>query len=322
MSVLSAKKKVLFWTSCIAAAALTACLCIFLVYPSGSAEKAEPLATWEEWTVVRGVPAFSERTVTITRDQWLSGALMLVSPQHPLPADYPSPDARSVYAVVRDYFPAEKDVVLRDEVIYALCNMQLDHSLTDQAIMTRGLLSAAQQEALRREAFSRYAAAYPITEAVEKAAAAVPGGNESEHQTGYAVDLVLTGPLSMKEKNPLARSEAGRWIEANAWRYGLIQRYAPGQASEGSCEGIHLRCVGPAHAAAMRALSLDLEEYLLFLHRETALTLLRGGTPYAYILCVPARDALTFSLPERAAFAVSGDNMGYVVMAIAAQLRF
>ncbi len=290
--------------------------------PAKRETEAQLIAQREEWAVLRGAPSQTGRVLTVSRGLWAQGALMLASPAHPLPPDAVPPDARDVKAMVGGYLPVQGAVLLRDEVIYALCSMQCDHSFFDQAVFLNGALSAAQQEELRREAFERYRAVYPLAQAMDRACAAVPGAYESEHQTGWAVDVLLTGPLELKEKNPLARNAAGRWMLENLWRYGLIQRYSPDGSERGSCESIHLRYVGPVHAAAMRALHLNFEDYLFFLHQEKEITLTRNGAPYAYIRCLPEEDALSFSLPENAAWTVSGDNAGFVILAIAAQGRF
>ena len=293
---------------------LFAALLVFFSHPGG-AEKDALLAERGEWALARGASIPPGRAVTFAREQWIQGPLMLASPEHPLPPDYPAPDARAVRAMVGHYLPVQEGVALRADVTYALCAMQTDHSFFGQAIIAQGVVSSAQQEELRREAYTRFAQVYPIKEALEKASAAVPGGNESEHQTGYAFDLTLAEPLAMKEKNPLLRNEAGQWIAENMARYGFIQR-------QGVCEGVHLRYVGLPHAAAMELLGLDLEDYLLLLHRENELTLLRNGQPYAYLLCVPAAEAVSFSIPDQAVFLISGDNAGWVIAAIAAQNRF
>lgn len=310
-----------FWTAVLICAAAAAGAVLFLLRPAPG-DKPLLLGEAEGFSLRRGMPPLSGRTVTLAPAQWMQGTLMLASPQHPLPEDYPPPDTRAVRAVVAGYLPAAADVALRPEVIYALCLLQLDHPLQGKASLVRGALSFAQQEALRRQAYDRYARVYPLQEALERARAAVPGGSESEHQTGYAVDIVLEGPLATWEDNPLARSDTGKWLEENLWRYGFIQRYAPGHRGEGNCEGVHLRYVGPVHAAAMKALGLDLEDYLTLLHREGSLTLLRKGEPYAYIACQRECADFRLTVPENAAFQVSGDNTGWIVSAVAAQGSF
>lgn len=295
------------------------CLLLALLLGSGTAAPAvrqTVLGEKAEWQVISGADAPLERTLTVTREQWMQGPLMLSSPQHPLPPDYPAPDTRTVQAVAGSFLPAEEGVALRAEVIYALCRMQAEKSITGQAFVSRGTVSYAQQEQERRAAFSRYAAVYSLAEAAQKAAAAVPGGNESEHRTGWAADITLTGPLNLGERNPLERSEAGRWMAENLWRFGLIQRFAPGSGDEGDCESVHLRYVGPAHAAAMRTLGLGLEDYLLLLRREGAVTLLKDGQPCAYFFCVPEAEAVTLTVPRNAEVEISGDNTGSVIAAV------
>ena len=294
---------------------------MFLFLPG--TEKKEPLlAEKEGWALLRGVPGLSGRALTLTREQLWQGEMMLASPAHPLPRGYVPPDTRSVRAMVGSYLPAEDTVCLYPEAIYALCVMQFDHSLHDQIAITQGILSGAQQNALRLDALARCAMVYPLEEALSQAIRAVPAAGESEHQTGYALDLVLLGPLALGQENPLRRTETGQWLYENLWRYGFIQRFAPHSADEGACENIHLRYVGKAHAAAMRVLGLDLEPYLDFLHREPSLTLLKDGQPYAYISCVPEGPSFTLTLPENAAFQASADNQGFVVSVVAAQGNF
>ena len=301
----------------LAAAGLTAVLCFH-------ARTAKPLilAAGEGWTVRRGAPAQQGQELTIPRSRLLAGTLMLVSPQHPLPPDFPPPDTRSIRATVGNYLPAAEDASLLREAVYALCAMRLEYPLAEGITIQRGALSAAQQEEMRREAFQRFAKLYPLTEAVHRAAQAVPAGGESEHQTGYALDIVLTGPLAVAKADPLLRSETGKWLADNMWRFGFLYRYAPGQEEEGACEGIHLRYVGNAHAAAMRVLNLGLEDYLALLRREGALTLLRGETPYAYLYCTPCAGDWRVSIPSDTAYQVSADNTGWAVAVVSAQGAF
>ena len=221
--------------------------------------------------------------------------------------------------MVGSYLPAQEDVALWREAVYGLCAIQLEHPLEEGLTLVRGTLSAAQQEDWRREAFNRFSKIYPLKEAVDRAIAAVPGGGESEHQTGYAVDIALKGPLSLGETQPLLRNETGRWLSQNAWRYGWICRYAPGQEAEGSCEGVHLRYVGTVHAAAMHTLGLGLEDYLTLLRREGALTLYRNGEAYAYFYCAPTEEHWRLRLPAGAAAQFSLDNTGWAIAVIAAQ---
>ena len=76
----------------------------------------------------------------------------------------------------------------------------------------------------------------------------------SEHQTGLAVDLVTPAHSGCDLEACFASTRAGRWLARQAWRYGFIVRYTPGnRAITGySPEPWHIRYVGRPLAAAMR----------------------------------------------------------------------
>ncbi|MBR4539962.1 MAG: hypothetical protein IKO52_14130 [Clostridia bacterium] len=118
-----------------------------------------------------------------------------------------------------------------------------------------------------------------------------------ERGTGYAADVIISG------------QEAGGWVLENAWRFGLI-------VSQETEERLHLRYVGPIHAVAMHALQMDLTEYLLFLRKTGNAALLRNGRAVGWILRVPAGEAVSFILPEGAAWEISGDHDGCVIIAV------
>ncbi len=274
------------------------------------------------YTLFRGAPEMQGSIHSISRVQLLKGYLMQVSPAHPLPQDFPQPDTHQLRVMVGAYLPAEEGVTLCRDAVYALCAIQLEHSLHEGATLIRGALSYAQQEDWRREAFARYAKVYPLHEALSRAYAAVPGGGESEHQLGYALDISLSPPLSLGEREPLMRNETGKWLKENLWRFGWIQRYGPSAPGEGGCEDIHLRYVGKIHAAAMHAAGLGLEDYLSLLRSHGRLTLCRDGAPYAYIYCAPCQDGWALPVPEGTEYQVSADNTGWAVAAIAADTSF
>ena len=74
----------------------------------------------------------------------------------------------------------------------------------------------------------------------------------SEHQTGLADDLG-DGSGRCGIQNCFATTPAGRWLAANAWRYGFIQRYPKGQQAQTGIqwEPWHYRFVGTALARRM-----------------------------------------------------------------------
>lgn len=122
----------------------------------------------------------------------------------------------------------------------------------------------------------------------------------AECGSGYMASLAIPG------------QETGAWLRENVWRFGLIAI----RESEEMGKHLCLRYVGTAHAAAMHALGMDLEEYLLFLRKTGRAALLRNGRTAAWIFCLPEEAAITFALPEGAAWEISGDNAGCVIVAV------
>ncbi len=100
-------------------------------------------------------------------------------------------------------------------------------------------------------------------EAARKKAAtivAIPG--TSEHQLGWAVDIVDESYRTLDEKQ--ADTPAQQWLMAHSWEYGFILRY-PTDKSEVTgiiYEPWHYRYVGRDNAKKIFASGLCLEEYL------------------------------------------------------------
>lgn len=118
-----------------------------------------------------------------------------------------------------------------------------------------------------------------------------------DRETAYWADFALPGQA------------AEAWLHENVWRFGLITE------DQGN-NIIRLHYVGTVHAAAMRALDMDLKAYLLFLRRMGQVRLLRNGQAAAWVFCVPEQEAVTFTLWEGAAWEISGDGEGWVIIAI------
>ena len=84
----------------------------------------------------------------------------------------------------------------------------------------------------------------------------------SEHQTGLAVDFAARGVSTLNVS--FARTKAGIWLAANAYRYGFVLRYPSGKtAITGySFEPWHFRYVGVTVATAMHDQGIKtLEEF-------------------------------------------------------------
>ena len=125
--------------------------------------------------------------------------------------------------------------------------------------------SAYRSEARQRRTFASWARSSGEAEARRFSARA----GHSEHQLGTAIDFKAAGAGSPWTQ-AFARSRPGRWLAANAWRFGWIQTYPPGAQAQ-TCygdEGWHYRYVGRDVAAEVHATRLTLRAWL-WIHRGT-----------------------------------------------------
>lgn len=120
-----------------------------------------------------------------------------------------------------------------------------------------------QQEQLYANKVRQWKATGLSDEEARKTAAtivAIPG--TSEHQLGWAVDIVDASYRTLDEKQ--AETAAQQWLMAHSWEYGFILRY-PTDKSEVTgiiYEPWHYRYVGRDNAKAVYESGLCLEEYL------------------------------------------------------------
>ena len=111
---------------------------------------------------------------------------------------------------------------------------------------------------------------YAEEEARNQAAAIVAPPGTSEHQLGWAVDLVDASYQVLNEKQ--ATMPAQKWLMEHSWEYGFILRYPVNKSDMTGIiyEPWHYRYVGRAHAKAIYESGLCLEEWLE--QRNTLLT--------------------------------------------------
>ena len=109
----------------------------------------------------------------------------------------------------------------------------------------------AKEYAYRQEGMSG-------TQARAKTRQTVADPGSSEHHTGLAFDVAITGESSF------GATKQSVWLKENCWEYGFIIRYpADKTAITGiSYEPWHIRYVGTEHSIIMRNENLCLEEYI------------------------------------------------------------
>ncbi|MGL4875582.1 MAG: M15 family metallopeptidase [Clostridium sp.] len=93
----------------------------------------------------------------------------------------------------------------------------------------------------------------------------------SEHETGYALDIVTSKHQSLTTS--FDKTPAFKWLNENAHNFGFILRYPKGKENITSYnyEPWHYRYVGVNHAKIIKENNLTLEEYLLELDSEIQL---------------------------------------------------
>lgn len=97
-----------------------------------------------------------------------------------------------------------------------------------------------------------------------KALATSARAGHSEHQLGTTLDFRSYGGSAPWNYSDWGTTKAGRWLKANAWKYGFVMSYPKGKKSV-TCyayEPWHYRYVGRAVASEVRASGLTLRQFL------------------------------------------------------------
>lgn len=112
----------------------------------------------------------------------------------------------------------------------------------------------------QKQIFNKNIAKYGSIEAANMYSAK-PG--QSEHQTGLAMDITSAG-VKFKLTEAFGDTPEGKWVAANAHRYGFILRYPKGkeQITGYAYEPWHIRFLGEELAARVYHSGLTYEEYL------------------------------------------------------------
>lgn len=166
----------------------------------------------------------------------------VISKKHPINASYRRDSVTSPYGLTR-------------ETQSALTRMIAAARAKGVRLLVRsGYRSYALQAQILSSKIREYG-----SESLARRYNAAPG--RSEHQTGLAVDLWDGVTWGVGVRN----TKAGRWLWANAWRYGFILRYPNGKerVTGYAFEPWHYRYIGTKDARAFGPNSTrTLEEYL------------------------------------------------------------
>lgn len=179
-------------------------------------------------------------------------AAILVSPKHYLPEDFT--------VTLTDFENSQVDARIYDIATEMFADAAED-GVTFQLV--DAYRSRERQSELFEEMVRRYTRkGYSREKAEAKAATITARPDTSEHQTGLALDIVT--PSYTKMNSGFAKTDAFKWLNANAQFYGFTMRYKQGKEDITGViyESWHWRFVGTEAAIAMKQSGQCFEEYL------------------------------------------------------------
>lgn len=207
---------------------------------------------------------------TLTKHRTLADwSRSLLDPTYRLTSTYAPTDLRSTsYAGLNGGFSVRRHVIADLKAMAA-------------AARTAGarfsVQSAYRSYLTQKSTFAYWVRVQGYAVAIKESARA----GHSEHQLGTSLDFRSYGGSAPWNYTDWATTRAGKWLKANAWRYGFVMSYPKGKSAV-TCyayEPWHYRYVGRARAATIRASALTLREFLW--REQTTPTVAPTPTPSA-----------------------------------------
>ncbi len=226
--------------------------------PAGAT--ADVIAYEDDWAYLSydGITGYVRRGFLINRHMpdidvpmgdW---AAVLVNPDHLLPDGFE--------AELADFEGGQVDARILD-----ICEAMFDDAKADGVDLK--LVDAyrsyeTQKKLYQKKVTSYIGKGYSREDAEIEAATITARPNTSEHQTGLALDIVT--PSYTKRSKGFAKTDAFKWLDANAQNYGFTLRYKidKQEFTKVIYEPWHWRFVGVKAATAMKQSGECLEEYL------------------------------------------------------------
>jgi D-alanyl-D-alanine carboxypeptidase len=216
--------------------------------PSSSSSSTAPATTAPTTTTIPPCRVAEGRAQGDPTDDW---ATIVVDTGQALPASYAPPDL--VPTADAGFATGDKvrEIVVDD--LDALRRGAIRHQTP--LVLVSGYRSYARQAELFAEEADK------VGDVEARKTTARPG--HSEHQLGTTIDVLALGNGDLVPE--FADTSTGRWLSANAYRYGFVLSY-PDASSERSCysyEPWHLRYVGRDIAAQIHESGVTPREWML-----------------------------------------------------------
>ncbi len=247
------------------------------------------------------------------------GELILVNTAHAFDFDaktslFSQQFPESVYDSKNDdYYVKDRNVALNKVAIEALNELLSDFvSQTGKKtiIIVDGYRSYEMQELVLASKIDQ------LGEEQGRLIATNPG--ESEHHTGYALDMSLYINGVRETYDGTGEYE---WITNNCYKYGFVIRYPENKTDITgiSYEPWHLRYVGKPHAEYMTKNGICLEEYQarlsLYPIESARLNFIsENGDTYMIYSAKVENDGTQIYVPKNLEYTLSGDNAGNIIV--------
>ncbi len=179
------------------------------------------------------------------------GLLFLCNREYMISEFYVPPDLRQA-EVPGQVRRLREETAAALEEMYAACKEETGRTLTSVS----GYRAYSSQMSIWKRKLRS------VKGNVEKAQEYVAPPGASEHQTGLVMDVGQKAANNLEEA--FGKTEGGRWMRENSWRFGFVLRYDQGweDITGYSFEPWHFRYVGREHAKAIHEAGVPLETWL------------------------------------------------------------
>lgn len=247
------------------------------------------------------------RSIIVKQSEVHKGTLILVNQKHPLKFANKNFELQLVPV---DGGPADILMEVKASTLLA----QLIRSIQGEKsiVPVSGYRNHAQQEKIYRDSL--------LENGKEFTKQYVAKPNQSEHQTGLAIDLGKRSDTIDFIRPDFPYSGICGSLRQKAAQYGFIERYGKGKESITgiSHEPWHFRYVGYPHAQIMQDNQFSLEEYVEYIKEFSAEQkhfYMKQGENHMEVFYVNAKSGETrIPLPDGSLHQISGNNVdGFIV---------
>lgn len=307
----------------------------FEAQTSSGANLAWPAQSPVGWDVVNldNYPLENATPQRVTRQEALTGGMLLVNEWHSRPDDFSEQELVSV-STASEHKVGVKDgnVVAFPAAIGAMraCVQDAKELGYENYVVWEGYRSWETQNNLFQNAMAKHSDQYSGEDLVARTKKDVNYPGTSEFNSGLTMTVRLYKRNDAEVNNKaFFESDEGIWMYENSWRYGLVFRFpladypVKGTADKSYKTGVGVqlrafRYVGPGNAAAMHTLDLCLEEYVEYLMEHPHIAVFEDGVLKYEIYREYVGDAAEFNVTvvgsgNVRSWSTSLDNMGYAI---------